>query len=618
MSFSVASKVDATCNGAATGSITLSASGGTETYTYAKDGTNFQVSNGFSNLPAGTYNLTVKDAHGCPKTTGTSILEPSAMVLSQNITHQISCFGGLDGEVTLSATGGAGSYQFSKDNVTYLTTAVFAGLNAGTYTFYSKDVNGCIKTVSVTLGEPPLLVPSIASQSNVLCKSGSDGAVNLGATGGTSPCQYSKDGTSFQGTIGFSGFTAGTYSFTIKDAKGCVKTINATITEPTLLVATASTIQQVSCFGGNNGTIQVNGSGGTSPYQYANNGTTYLTTNSFSGLTIGSYSYWVKDANGCVKTTASTLVTQPTDIFISLSTKSDVKCFGGNDGSLSVTASGGTGTLTYSKDGTNFQSSNSFTNLTAQTYTISVKDQNACIRTFSVQILQPTAFTVSSVSTQNLSCFGNNTGSIEVVGTGGTSNYQYSINNSIFQNLTVFSGLGAGTYTVYAKDANNCLFNLANNTVNQPSDITVSLLEKVDVDCDYYQKGSFKVGASGGVGSFAYNLSGQDLKFNPIAGQSNASGVFTDLFAGNYLINVQDATGCVKPFPVTIIPKNSHITFNTVKTLPTACSNADGSITINSVGGGRNPYQYRLSTQNVFTNGNTWLQVPYWAKNYIA
>jgi SprB repeat len=430
--------------------------------------------------------------------------------------------------------------------------------------------------------------------------------VNLGASGGTSPYQYSKDGTNFQGTIGFTGFVAGTYTFTVKDAKGCVKTINATITEPTLLVATASTTQQVSCFGGNNGTIQVSGSGGTSPYQYSNNGTSYVTTNSFSGLTVGSYSYWVKDANGCVKTTTSTAVSQPTDIIIiSLNTKNDVKCFGGNDGSLSVTAGGGTGTLTYSKDGTNFQASNSFTNLTAQTYTIYVKDQNACIRTFSIQILQPTAFTISSVSNQNLSCFGNNTGRIEVLGTGGTANYQYSLNNINFQNSNVFSGLGAGTYTVYAKDANNCLFNLANNTINQPSDINVSLLEKVDVDCDYYQKGSFKVGASGGVGSFTYNMTGQDLKFNPIAGQSNTTGVFTSLFAGNYVINVQDATGCVRPFPVTIVPKNSKITFNIVKTLPTSCSTTDGTITINSVGGGNNPYQYRLSTQNVFVNSNT-------------
>lgn len=605
MSLWVASKGDATCNGAATGSITLSASGGTTPFNYSKDGTRFQVSKEFSNLPAGTYTLTVKDANGCSKTTSTSILEPPAMVLSQNITHPISCFGGSDGQVTLSATGGAGAYQYSKDNVTYSSTAVFGGLNAGTYTFYGKDANGCIKNISVTLGEPPLLVPSLASQSNILCKSGSDGAVNLGVSGGTSPYQYSKDGTTFQSTGSFTGFPPNTYTFTLKDAKGCVKTINATITEPTLLVATASTSQPVSCFGGNNGTIQVSGGGGTSPYQYANNGTTYLTSNSFTGLSVGSYRYWVKDANGCVSTTPLTSVTQPTDLSISLSSKSDVNCFGGDDGSLSVTSSGGTGTLTYSKDGITFQASSSFTQLTAQTYTIAVKDQNACIRTLSVQILQPTAFTVRLVSNQSLSCYGNHTGSLEVVGAGGTSPYQYSVNNVSFQSSTVFLGLEAGAYTVYAKDAHNCVVNLANNTVNQPSDITVSLLEKVDVDCDYYQKGSFKVGASGGVGSFTYHLTGQDLTFNPVAGQSNATGIFPDLLAGNYLINVQDITGCIKPFPVTIVPKNSHITFNTVKTLPTTCSSADGSITISSVSGGNNPYQYRLSTQNVFTNGNT-------------
>jgi len=603
--FSVASKVNVACNGAGTGSITLSASGGTNTFTYSKDGTNFQASTMFSSLRAGTYNLTVKDANGCSKTTSTSILEQTAIVITATITHQISCFGGSDGEVTLSATGGSGTFQYSKDNNTFAATSVFGSLPTGNYTFYVKDANGCVKTIAVTVGQPTLLVPSIITQNNVLCNGGSDGAVSIGATGGTSSYQYSKDGSNFQGTVGFTGFVAGTYTFTVKDVNGCVKTVNATIAEPTLLVVSASAMKQVSCFGGSDGIIQVNSSGGTSPYQYSKDGSNYVTSNSFTALAIGSYGYWVKDANGCIKTTNTVTLSQPADISISLSTKSDVKCFGANDGSLSVSASGGTGTLTYSKDGTNFQASNSFTNLTAQTYTISVKDQNACLRTFNVQILQPTAFTVSVVSTQNLSCFGNNTGRIEVVGTGGTSSYQYSVDNTTFQSSNVFTGLAAGIYTVYAKDAHNCLFNLSNNVISQPNDISVSLLEKVDVDCDYYQKGSFKVGASGGIGSFTYHLSGQDLKFNSIAGQSNTTGTFTDLFAGNYVINAQDGSGCVKAFPVTIVPKNSHITFTVSKTLPTTCHSADGSMTINSVGGGNNPYQYRLSTQSSFTNSNT-------------
>jgi hypothetical protein len=373
--FTVASKVDVTCNGASTGSITLSVSGGTTAYTYSKDGTNFQASNVFSNLSAGSYTLTVKDANGCTKTTSTSILEQTVIVLSQAITTQISCFGGSDGVITLSAMGGAGSYQYSKDNVTYSSTAVFGSLSAGTYTFYVKDVNGCTKSISVILGQPTVLAPTIASQSNVLCKSGSDGVVNLGASGGTSPYQYSKDGTNFQATVGFTGFVAGTYTFTVKDAKGCIKTVNATITEPTLLVATANTTQQVSCFGGNNGTIQVTGTDGTAPYQYSNNGTTYVTTNTFTGLSVGSYSYsyWVKDANGCVKTTASTAVTQPTDIVFTVASKVEVACNGASTGSITLSTSGGTTAYTYSKDGTNFQASNVFSNLSAGAYTLTVK-----------------------------------------------------------------------------------------------------------------------------------------------------------------------------------------------------------------------------------------------------
>lgn len=609
LNFSVASKTDIACNGGNTGSITLSASGGTETptvkYSYSIDGSNYQSPNSFTNLNAGSYTLRLKDANGCTATTSTSLLEQTAIVVSSSITKLITCFGVADGEVTLSSTGGAGNYQYSKDNQNFNSSGILGSLSAGNNTFYIKDANACAKSIVVAVSQPSLLVPAIASQTNVLCKNGSDGTVGLSASGGTSPYQYSQDGTNFQATANFSGFPAGTVVFYVKDSKGCNKTISTTISEPSLLVATTSVNQQVSCFGGSNGTIQVNGSGGTSPYQYSSNGTTYQTINSFGGLIQGIYSYWVKDANGCIKTTANTSITQPTDIVSTISTKNDVKCFAGNDGSLTVIATGGTGTFSYAKDGTNFQVSNSFLNLTAQTYTITVKDQNACLKTLTAQILQPTAFEVRSVSNQNLSCFGNNTGRIEVLGTGGTPAYQYSIDNATFQSSNVFTGLAAGTYTVYAKDVNNCLFNLANNVLSQPNEIVVSLLEKLDVDCDYYQKGAFKVGATGGVGSFTYNLSGQDLKFNPVAGQANATGAFADLFAGNYLINAQDATGCTKSFPVTIVPKNSHITFQVNKVLPSNCNVANGSITINSVGGGNNPYQYRLSTQNAFSNSNS-------------
>src|SRR5207245_11709119 len=160
------------------------------------------------------------------------------------------------------------------------------------------------------------------------------------------------------------------------------------------LAATISPQTHVACFGNSTGSATVAGSGGTSPYTYAIDGITFGASGTFSNLAAGSYTVTVKDANGCT-TTQPVTITQPASALTASALATNPSCSSGT-GSITVTASGGTGTLSYSKDGTNFQSSNVFSGLAAGSYTITVKDANGCTTTTGATVTVPPAVTTSS------------------------------------------------------------------------------------------------------------------------------------------------------------------------------------------------------------------------------
>jgi SprB repeat len=602
----IASKIDVTCNGAATGSVNISASGGTSAYEYSKDGTNYQSSATLSSLVAGSYTFTIKDANGCTKTTTSSILQPTAIVIGSPVITNLTCNADNSGQIVVNASAGIAPYQFKKNTDTYQSTGTFGTLSANTYTIYAKDANNCEVSISTTVTQPSAVGASITVTNN-LCNADQTGKIVAVGNGGTPTYQYSTDGTNFVTSGTFSNLSSGSYTVKTKDSRGCLNSQNITVNQPTVLNATPSITKNVTCFGGNDGTINVLASGGTSPYQYSSNGTSFQTGDNFT-FVIGTYSFWVKDANGCIKTTSSLTITQPTDIFPSLTNKTPVLCFGGNDGTATIAATGGVSPYTFSKDGSSFQSSGAFTGFSVGTFSLTVKDNAGCTKPISVQILQPAQALQISISSQtNLSCYQNNTGSIQAVLSGGTSPYQFSKDNTTFQTSGTFTTLSAGNYTIYGKDANNCTTNIG-TTLTEPSNTSISLLQKQDVNCENYARGFFKVGASGGTGAFTYSLSGIDFNGNSLPTAANATGFFENLKIGNYTISFQDQNACSKIFPVTIISKNSPIRFDITKTLPTDCIAGNGNITVNNTRGGQGNYTYRISNQtsvnttNSFTN----------------
>ncbi len=286
---------------------------------------------------------------------------------------------------------------------------------------------------------------TLSSQGNVTCFGGANGSATVSATG-VSPYYYAwapSGGTGATAT----GLVAGTYTCTITNLCGGVTTVTVTITEPAVLAA-STTSSNITCFGSADGSASSNVTGGTSPYTYVwSNG---ATTSGISGLSAGVYTCTVTCANGCVTTTSAT-ITEPAVLTASTSL-TNISCFGSNDGSATLTASGGTSPYTYLWS--NGDPTATTLGLSAGTYVGTVTCTNGCTVTATAIITEPSQIAVSVTQT-NVACNGDSTGSIDLTVSGGTSPYTFDWNSGAYTTEDL-SGLPAGTYVGMLTDANGC------------------------------------------------------------------------------------------------------------------------------------------------------------------
>jgi hypothetical protein len=286
-----------TCNGNE-GELILTAIGGTAPFTYSLNDSPAQPNGTFSNLAAGNYSYTITDNIGCTGTGTINLLADVVITVSPTQTTPILCNGNQTGVISVSASGGNSSYTYSIDGINYGSTSLFTDLSAGTYTIYAKDGNNCVgQSTVITLIEPTALTLN-AIPTMITCNGDDNGIITAAGNGGTQPYQYSLDGNNFFSLSTINNLSAGTYTVTVKDANGCLKTFNTTITEPTAVVANAVSTGSA----GTNGTITASATGGLTPYTYSINGTNYYSGSLFSNLAPGTYTIYAKDNNGCIST----------------------------------------------------------------------------------------------------------------------------------------------------------------------------------------------------------------------------------------------------------------------------------------------------------------------------
>jgi len=405
-----------------------------------------------------------------------------------------------------------------------------------------------------------------------------NGSVLVHASGGTPPYTYSFDGTAYQSSALY--VTDGPFNHTVsvKDATGQIVTQTVFVgnTSNAPQVYAASSIQPTGC-ATHDGTITLQGTGGTPPYTYSMDFQNWQTSPTFSGLANGWYVFWVMDANGCINSLQWLYWYGCVDV------EGDWGYYtcGNNTGSMVFTAfdnASYTGPFEYSLDGVNWQSSGTFTGLSPGTVTLQVKDHTGKIGF--VEFVITNGCQLSMTATVTDAACGQSNGQIVASATNGgnpAGSYKYSIDGLNFQSSGTFTGLPAGNYTVWAHDLGGNLVSTVAVVMNNCPTVTASALAAF---CGG-NNGSITATGQGGTSPYTFSIDGVNFQSNP---------VFSPLAPGNYSITIKDADGFEATTTASV---GDNCLVVSASQTNTTCSKANGAITANATGGTA-PYTFSI------------------------
>ena len=549
------------------------------------------------NLEAGTYTVTATlvNRPECTVETTFTIYEPIAPLAISEKHTEITCDPGNDGTISVTAEGGwPGAYQYQLllngvEKVAYSDQTEFTGLTAGVYTINVKDSKGCEASVAVPLVIPtPIAVTIGTTTPLLLCNLDKTGVITVvPPTGGqgsnysytlntiTATETISSGPHRFPGVASFSGLGAGFYTVTVTDGFKCKATSNTIeIKEPTEIVSSLAVTTTQTCQ--TETRLTLSATGGTETYTYSANSSFTPVIGSFTKTTpatflvpVGTYHYYVKDANGCVDYVSNDIKIDPLDpLKIDLDvTNAKINCAGDNTGVLVATAQGGLGNYVYTlldQAGvaivpTPVQSvPGYFTGLLAGKYKVRVVSGDCNTSTAVIEIKQPLApLTITNKFVTNVSCNGANNGKIKIVATGGTGEIKYAIspNSNQFESKNVFDKLAPGNYEVIVQDILGC-YQIIPFTVTEPTAIAASLVRGSDIPeiCAGDKDGEFTITVSGGTPSYSVSLDKINGVYTPgAAGQIQFK--FDKLSGGKHIVYIKDAQNCSYELEV-ILPES--------------------------------------------------------------
>lgn len=619
------------CPGSEDGSIQVTASLGTGPYTFEwiNSETNAVVgtTEDLENVPCGEYQLTVTDANGCEEiVSATLTCVPPIQITFDTEPNPCGDENAGVGEISiLTTTGGHGgpyTYIYVGPSCAPCAAEDLTGLNSGAYTLTVFDALGCSREFTINVGtDSDFQVNSIVT--NPTCGLDCNGAVNITVTpaGVYSFVWTDSNGDIIGNSEDISGLCTGDYQLQVS-ANGCDGFYPFNLTAPEPLDIDIVEVINPICFGQNNGSIDIDVSGGVGPYTYSwssNNGCVFFgsTSEDITSLFDCCYTVVVTDATGCQITQEICLdAPQVMDLFVSTPSDAtglfDISCSGASDGSISASASGGTPDCNvfpncyffqWSVDVTQYGNPDPnapfITGLPAGTYALNVTDVNGCLATTTINLTEPLP-TVSDAIITDVTCNGASDGTIAPNISGGSGSFvNFLWEPSVAPNASdasVITGLDAGCYTLTVTDSQDCSSTFT-YCIEEPQELTANIDAQSPTPCTAVCDGFISITPAGGTGLYTIITTDQD-------GNTYSGSFIQDLCDGVYTIEVVDQNGCFfttettlessDPFSVQIFPD----VLNPGQAFTLNClGDCDGAL-VATVTDGQGPFTYSWTNEN--------------------
>ena len=557
---------DILCYGYNNGEVNISVDGGLPPYSYSWN-TGAQTQD-LKGVNSGRYSFLITDANNCQEITTADVAEKPLIVRSIDDLKNILCHGDSTGSIDITVNGGVPPYTYLWSNNE--TNEDLKNLFAGSYDVTVKDDAGCTEVSTTKVVQPDPLDISFDELRNLRCNGDYGGAINIQVEGGRQPYIYkwSNDATSQD----IAGIPAGEYAVKVTDENGCSNSVIKEITEPRALFASLIQSKDVSFFGGNDGTIDIDVNGGVSPYRYK--WSNESESQNIDNLKMGNYMVRITDATGCAKMMNVT-IDQPLALKVQVDNARDILCNGDQTGEINISVMGGVTPYVYSWN--NGATTQDIFNVSAGEFVLTVTDANGHQQKIEATLKQPPPFQSEIISTTNILCNGAWTGSVDLSVEGGVLPYKYRWSSG-FDNQDL-NDVPAGEYSVKITDANQCEQNAA-TVASEPEPLIVEFENIERINCNGELTGSININVTGGAGEYTYAWSNGSETQNIVG-----------IGAGTYSVQVLDKNGCIQEISTEVKePELLSVTEDSFQNVD-CFSNATGFISL-EVKGGVTPYQF--------------------------
>lgn len=566
----------------------INAEGGYGQFQYAINEQNPQSDNVFIDLGAGIYTFHVWDKNNCHSSQSVEIIQPPELQINNFSKQDITCHNDNDGQVSIFASGGTGSYRYIMNDKKLKFSNSFFYLSGGIYTFSVLDENNCRTSDTLRVINPPPLSIDDIYKNPVSCYNESNGEISVIASGGTGQLFYSMNDAPVVDDPHFTNLPAGSYQFDIYDENNCTTGTETILLQnpPQIIISDISTVD-VLCFNDTNGEATLSATGGTGTLLYSVDGINYQKSPVFNKLSPGIYTFSIKDSRNCTTNSEQIEINSPPQILVSDIEIDSLHCHDDSDAAITIYAGGGSGDLQFSINNALFTDQNTFTNLQAGIYTFYIKDENACLIADTIEITNPEELKIIQTNVTGVLCHNDSNGSISIMVRGGTGNYQYRVNQTNPMNDSIFTDLSVGEYQITITDSKNCSIKSDTLKINNPPQLKIADIVVTEPKCFGDNNGYINIDAIGGTPPLSYSIRQNEFTKSP---------EFGDLYAGEYLINVKDTNDCKTSKAVSISePEMLVIDYQSVIDVKPCFGDSTGVIALHA-NGGTSPYFYTLDT----------------------